>query len=200
MNRLSRADLDPDPVAQFRNWLEEAVREGLHEPNAMTFSTAAASGRPSSRIVLLKAFDHRGLVFATSYESRKGAELAENPWGSLVCYWGSLDRQVRIEGRVEKTSAKESDELHRNRPLGSKLACRVSRQSRVIENRRVLEERLQELSLQLGDDVPRPRSWGGYRLVPDRWEFWQGRPHRLHDRLCYVLRDDRVWEVRRLAP
>ena len=187
MKRLTKAELDSDPIGQFRDWLEQALKRGLAEPNAMTFSSAAPSGRPSSRIVLLKAFDERGFVFATNYESRKGRELAENPWGSLVFYWGDLERQVRIEGGVEKTSAEESDGLHRNRPLGAKLACSVSDQSRVVPDRQALETRLHELSRRCGDEVPRPPNWGGYRLAPDRFEFWQGRPHRLHDRLSYEL-------------
>jgi len=202
MAGLDRADLDPDPVVQFGRWFNEAVRAGLPEPNAMTLATATAGGRPSARVVLLKEFDARGFVFYSNYDSRKGGELAANPWAALVCYWAPLERQVRAEGRVERTSREESAAYFRSRPLGSRLGAAASAQSRPIPGREVLDQRVAELEAGYADgEVPLPDFWGGYRLAPDAVEFWQGRPNRLHDRFRYT-RDQpgQGWAVARLAP
>jgi pyridoxamine 5'-phosphate oxidase len=199
---LDRAALDPDPVVQFGRWFEEAVRAGLPEPNAMTLATASAEGRPSARVVLLKGLDARGFVFYTNYESRKGAELAANPWAALVFYWGPLERQVRVEGRVARTSREESEAYFRSRPLGSRLGASASAQSRVLPDRETLERRVAELQARHGDgEVPLPDFWGGYRLAPDVLELWQGRPDRLHDRFRYTRRDGAPsWTIERLSP
>ncbi len=199
---LDRAALDPDPVVQFGRWFDEAVRAGLPEPNAMTLATASAEGRPSARMVLLKGFDARGFVFFTNYESRKGAELAANPWAALVFHWGPLERQVRVEGRVERTGREESAAYFRSRPLGSRLGALASAQSRVLPDRGTLERRVAELEARhAAGEVPLPDFWGGYRLVPDALELWQGRPDRLHDRFRYTRRDGVPgWAIERLSP
>ncbi len=198
---LSEADLDPDPIVQFRCWFDEAYAAGLPEPNAMTLATATNDGRPSARVVLLKGYDQRGFVFFTNYESRKGQELAENPWAALVFFWAGLERQVRIEGHVAPISAPESDAYFRSRPRGSRLGAWTSPQSQVIESREVLERRLQKLTEQYADqEVPRPSHWGGYRVEPLMIEFWQGRPNRLHDRLRYRWLSEGGWQIERLAP
>ena len=197
---LSENDVDADPFKQFQAWFSDALAAHLIEPNAMILATATKDGRPSARTVLLKGFDERGFVFYTNYESRKGQELAENPWASLVFLWEELERQIRIEGRVEKCSVEESDTYFRSRPLGSRLSATLSHQSQVISSREVLEHRLQELMVENANgDVPRPPYWGGYRLGPTSIEFWQGRPNRLHDRLRYRLRDGN-WLLERLSP
>ena len=198
---LSETDVDSDPFKQFQLWFSDAVTANLVEPNAMTLATVAKDGKPSARIVLLKGFDERGFVFYTNYESRKGQELAENPYAALVFLWTELERQVRIEGLVEKCSAVESDTYFQSRPLGSRLGACVSHQSQVIGSCTVLEIRLQELMVENADkDVPRPSYWGGYRLSPTSVEFWQGRPSRLHDRLRYRSLNDGSWLIERLSP
>lgn len=201
--RLLEADVPSDPFALFEEWLRGAVEAGLREPNAMTLATADASGRPSARVVLLKGFDPRGFSFFTNYESRKGQELAANPHAALCFWWGSLERQVRIEGAVERLPAAESDAYFGSRPPGSRLGALVSRQSQVIPGRHVLESRLAELEAQYTGTTPeRPEWWGGYLVIPARFEFWQGGPHRLHDRLCYE-RDAATpfgWQIERLSP
>ena len=198
---LKETDLDPDPFKQFHTWFNDAVNANLLEPNAMILATATRDGKPSARTVLLKAFDERGFVFYTNYESRKGQELAENPQASVVFLWTELERQVRIEGIVEKCSAEESDAYFQSRPFGSRLGAVVSQQSQVISGRQVLETRLEELMAEYADqNVPRPSYWGGYRLKPASFEFWQGRPNRLHDRLHYYLVDDGNWRIERLSP
>jgi pyridoxamine 5'-phosphate oxidase len=197
---LDRAGLDPDPVVQFGRWFDQAVGAGLPEPNAMTLATASAGGRPSARVVLLKGYDDRGFVFYSNYDSRKGEELTANPWAALVFYWAPLERQVRVEGRVERTSREESAAYFRSRPLGSRLGALASAQSRPIPGREVLERRVAELEAAHPDgEVPLPDFWGGYRVVPDAVEFWQGRPDRLHDRFRYA-RADQGWTVARLSP
>jgi pyridoxamine 5'-phosphate oxidase len=197
---LKESDADPDPIEQFRRWFEEAIAADLHEPNAMTLATATPDGRPSARIVLLKGFDGRGFVFYTNYEGRKGEELAANPRAALVLYWGELERQVRIEGRVSRVPDEESDAYFEGRPRGSQLGAWASEQSRPARDRGVLEERLRELEAEYGDrEVPRPPFWGGYRVEPEVIEFWQGRENRLHDRLRY-RRSDEGWKVERLQP
>ncbi len=192
---------DPDPIEQFRRWFEETMAAGLHEPNAMTLATATPDGRPSARVVLLKGFDQRGLVFYTSYEGRKGEELEANPYCALVFYWGELERQVRVEGRASRVPRRESDEYFGSRPRGSQLGAWASEQSRPVGGREVLEERLRGLEAEYeGREVPRPPFWGGYRVEPEAIEFWQGRENRLHDRLLYRCSGDEGWSMERLQP
>ena len=192
---------DPDPIGQFRTWFEEAMAAGVPEPHAMTLATATPDGRPSARIVLLRSFDERGFAFFTNYESRKGRELAANPMAALVFFWAGLERQVRIEGRVGTVDQTESDAYFRDRPRGSRLGAWASPQSEVIPDRGAIERRMAEFEAGFSDgEVPRPPHWGGFRLVPDVVEFWQGRPSRLHDRLRYRRREGGSWLVERLAP
>ncbi len=198
---LERADADPNPFKQFRKWFDQAREAQLPEPNAMTLATATAVGNPSARMVLLKDFDERGFVFYSNYESHKAQQLQENPWASLVFWWAELERQVRIEGRVEKVSDEESDTYFHSRPLLSQLGAWASHQSQVIDSREVLEQRLEELKVKFeNQEIPRPQHWGGYRVIPTGIEFWQGRPSRLHDRLFYQLCDDGSWVIERLSP
>jgi pyridoxamine 5'-phosphate oxidase len=197
---LDIKDVARDPITQFERWFEEALHAGFTEPNAMTLATADGDGRPSARIVLLKGFDARGFVFFTNYESRKGAELAENPQAALLFHWVELERQVRIEGSVEKVSGQESDDYYRTRPSGSRLGAWASPQSRVVARREDLEERWAGFAARYGDDPPRPAHWGGYRLSPVLLEFWQGRVSRLHDRVRYRREGLGVWRIDRLAP
>ena len=187
-------------MEQFRRWFDETLAAGLHEPNAMTVATATPDGRPSARVVLLKGFDERGFVFYTNYEGRKGRELAENPHAALLFYWGELERQVRIEGRASRVPGEESDAYYESRPRGSRLGAWASAQSREVEGRDTLEERLRGLEAEHeGREVPRPPFWGGYRVEPEAVEFWQGRENRLHDRLVYRRSPD-GWKVVRLQP
>ncbi|AOR68900.1 pyridoxamine 5'-phosphate oxidase [Burkholderia stabilis] len=199
---LDEADAAHDPFAQFDRWFKEALAAKLPEPNTMTLATVGDDGRPSARIVLIKGVDERGFVFFTNYESRKGRDLAAHPHAALLFYWIELERQVRIEGRIEKTSAEESDRYFASRPLGSRIGAWASEQSAVIDSRATLEAREKAVSERYGDTPPRPPHWGGYRLVPDAIEFWQGRPSRLHDRLLYT-RDANAapgWTISRLSP
>ena len=197
---LAEADVDADPVVQFGRWFEQAQEAGLLEPTAMTLATATPDGRPSARMVLLRGFDERGFCFYTNYQSRKGEELAANPRASLVFWWDKLERQVRIEGTVERTSRAESEAYFASRPPGSQLSAAVSPQSRVIGDRAALERRVAELATSVPDGkVPLPDFWGGYRLAHEVVEFWQGRPNRLHDRLRY-RRAGEGWKIERLAP
>jgi pyridoxamine 5'-phosphate oxidase len=188
-----------DPVAQFQRWFDQALSGQLPEPNAMTLATVGASGRPSTRVVLIKGFDERGIVWYTNYESRKGQELAHTPFAALQFHWVELERTVRIEGRVEKTSAEESDAYYATRPLDSRLGAWASPQSQVISSRAVLVAGAAKAAARFALHPPRPAHWGGYRLVPDQWEFWQGRKSRLHDRLRYRLQEG-AWIRERLAP
>ena len=197
---LRRADLNPDPIAQFSKWLQQAIDAQLLEPTAMTLATAGKAGRPSARIVLLKGVDERGLIFYTNYESRKGRELAENSNAALAFYWPELERQVRANGTVSKLSRDESDKYFQSRPRGHQLGAWVSTQSDVIANRGVLEERLEQFEKRYPDTVPLPPFWGGYILSPTEIEFWQGRPNRLHDRFRYSRQRDDRWLIERLAP
>ncbi len=188
-----------EPLRQFERWFAEAVDAGVLEPNAMTLATVGADGRPSTRIVLLKGVDAAGVVFYTNYDSRKGRELAANPQAALQFHWVELQRVVRIEGRVERTSAEESDAYYASRPVDSRIGAWASPQSGVIANRGVLVANAARTSARYGLHPPRPPHWGGFRVVPDTWEFWQGRKSRLHDRLRYRLVDER-WVRERLAP
>ena len=196
---LDEADAGSAPVTLFRRWFDEAVAAKVPEPNAMTLATVGADGRPSTRILLIKSFDERGLVFFTNYRSRKGRELQANPCAALQFHWVELERVVRIEGRVERTTAEESDAYFVTRPLDSRIGAWASPQSEVISSRAVLLANAAKASATYGLNPPRPEHWGGFRLVPDTWEFWQGRRSRLHDRVRFRL-EAGAWQKERLAP
>ena len=192
---------DPDPLRQFAAWFEHAASTGIAAPEAAALATASSAGAPSVRVVLVKEFDERGFVFYSNYESRKGGELASNPAAALLFYWEALGRQVRIEGMVERTTAEESAAYVRSRPRGSQLSSLASPQSRPIESREALEHRVAELAQQHeGGELPIPDTWGGFRLRPNSFEFWQRQPNRLHDRLRYTRTQDGGWQTERLAP
>ncbi len=197
---LKDDSVHPDPVIQFRKWFDQAVHADIDDVNAVTLATASKDGKPSARIVLLKAFTNEGFTFFTSYEGRKSQELLENPYASLVIFWKELERQVRVEGRVEKVSTKESDKYFDSRSVESRISAIVSPQSQEIPSRRYIEElwinKLKELNEK---KIPRPKNWGGYSTIPEKIEFWQGRPNRLNDRILYTLVDDE-WKISRLAP
>lgn len=197
---LRRRDVEANPLAQFQKWFDEALKAQVHEPNAMTLSTVNAAGQPSGRIVLLKDVNATGFSFYTNYTSKKGQDLQANPKAALTFFWGELERQVRIEGSVQKVDAAVSTAYFKSRPLGSQIGALTSPQSQVIESRDWLEARLDEVTKQVGHSVPeRPPYWGGYLLKPIWMEFWQGRPSRLHDRIAYSRLDD-AWKIDRLAP
>ncbi len=202
---LDERDVAPDPFRQFEHWFDEAVKAQVPEPNAMTLATAGADGRPSARIVLLKGFDERGFVFFTNYASRKGRELAARPRAALLFFWAELERQIRIEGLVDRTDEAESTAYFASRPRPARLGAWASPQSEPIAGRAALETRFAAVEAQYqraGDDIPRPPHWGGYCLAPDELEFWQGRPSRLHDRIRYRRSDTHpaLWAIERLAP
>jgi pyridoxamine 5'-phosphate oxidase len=198
---LRKEDVDPDPIRQFACWFAEASAEGIPEPHAMTLATCTSEGRPSARIVLLRGIDDRGFAFYTNYESRKARELETNPWAALVFFWQDMERQIRVEGRVERVSPEESDGYFHSRPASSRIGAWASPQSQVIAGREELEQRCDDIQDRFADGaIPRPTNWGGYRLVPDAIEFWQGRPSRLHDRLRYTRRPHGHWLIERLAP
>jgi pyridoxamine 5'-phosphate oxidase len=197
---LLESDVDPDPLVQFRLWFAEAGEAGIRAPEAMALATASATGAPSVRTVLLKSVDEHGFVFYTGYVSRKAGELDSNPRAALLFHWDPLGRQVRIEGGVDRVGDAESNAYFATRPRGAQLAAIASRQSSVLSDRQALDSRVEELQAQhSGGDVPRPEHWGGYRLVPDTYEFWQHRDDRLHDRLRYH-REGQGWKVERLSP
>ncbi len=197
---LLATDVSADPFQQFKIWFEQAVAANLLEPNAMTLATVTTEGKPSARIVLLKGFDDRGFVFYTNYNSQKGVELQQCPYAALVFLWGDLERQVRIEGKTELVEIREATAYFHSRPVSSQLGAWASDQSTTIADRSILETKLQQLELEYADrEIPKPDHWGGFRVIPQEIEFWQGRPSRLHDRLRYQLIDGQ-WQIDRLAP
>jgi pyridoxamine 5'-phosphate oxidase len=199
-DELRDEGLDADPIHLFRKWFRAAVDENIPEVNAVTLATATRDGLPSARTVLLKGFDENGFVFYTNYTGRKAAEIESNPWAAILIFWKELERQIRIEGRVEKVSQVESDEYFKSRPLESKLSAIVSKQSQPIESRRQLEEMwVENLKKYDNREIPRPDYWGGYRVIPDNIEFWQGRPNRMHDRILYSRKGNN-WKIERLQP
>lgn len=197
---LSEHEVDADPFRQFEHWFHQAVEAQMPEPNAMSLATVAADGRPSLRIVLLKDFDARGFTFYTNYQSRKGENLLQNPQAAITFHWVELERQVRIEGRVERVAPEESDAYFAIRPVKSRIGAHASAQSRPIASREQLEQQFEQAAAQYGEQPPRPAHWGGYRLVPDWIEFWQGRRSRLHDRIVYTRQPDGSWARERLQP
>jgi pyridoxamine 5'-phosphate oxidase len=196
---LGKRDLAADPFTQFKKWLDDAIKSELPEPTAMNLATVGANARPSARIVLLKSVDEKGFVFFTNYESRKGRELAESQWAALTFHWVELERQVRVEGHVEKVDTKVSDEYFASRPLKSRIGAIASAQSEKVESREALEKSFADVEAKYGDNPPRPAHWGGYVIVPEMVEFWQGRRSRLHDRLVFQ-RQFGGWHIERLAP
>lgn len=200
LNGLCETDVASDPISQFQRWFDDALKGNVYEPNGMTLATTGDDGQPTARIVLLKMIDQRGLAFFTNMESRKGQHLAANPKAALTFWWGPLERQVRFEGTISPVGVDETDAYYQSRPIGSRIGAWASPQSQVIESREVLEKAEQDYLEKFGDEtIPRPPFWGGYRLSPQRVEFWQGRSNRLHDRLCYRKADGQ-WIIERLAP
>jgi pyridoxamine 5'-phosphate oxidase len=198
---LNETDVDANPMRQFDKWFNEAINYKVHEPNAMTLATSTTDGRPSARIVLLKGFSDDGFKFYTNYLSRKGKEIAKNPLGALIFHWGDMERQVRVEGTIEKLDKNYSEKYFQSRPKASQLGAVVSPQSQEINGREQLEQKMAELEAEYADkDVPKPSFWGGYVLRPRLVEFWQGRRSRLHDRIVYKKTDNKTWKIVRLAP
>ena len=198
-NQLLETKISENPFTQFKLWFDLVLEANITEPNAMTIATASKTGIPSARVVLLKEFDESGFTFFTNYGSRKGKELSENPHASLLFWWREFERQVRIEGKIEKISRKLSEDYFNLRPLKSRYGALASNQSEVVENREVLEKRFSDLEIKFTDNPPMPENWGGYKLIPSKFEFWQGRRDRLHDRICYEkVKDD--WKIYRLQP
>ena len=196
---LMESDADASPFVQFASWMNQALASEIPDANAMTVATVGEDGRPDARVVLLKYYGEEGFVFFTNYESKKGRDLAANPHAVLHFFWPQLDRQISIHGSVEKTSREVSDQYFKSRPLESRIGAWASNQSRIIESRAFLEERFEEFKNKFGENVPLPDFWGGFRLTPERFEFWQGRQSRLHDRLCYTLGAN-DWVIYRLSP
>lgn len=200
LKTLNEADVSSDAISQFTVWWNEAMLSDIEEPNAMTLATATNNGIPSARIVLLKGYDEKGFIFFTNYNSHKGNQLMENPHAALVIFWKELERQIRIEGAVEKVSEEESDAYFSSRPAESRIGAWASPQSAIIENRKLLEENVQMYQQKFGEQIPRPAHWGGFRVVPVKIEFWQGRSNRLHDRIQYTKNENGWWTIQRLAP
>ncbi len=201
LQSLLEKDVDANPIKQFETWWQHVIESKIEEPNAMTLATSTTSGKPSSRTVLLKDIIENGFVFFTNYLSRKGNEIEQNPFVSLLFFWKELERQVRIEGKIKKISAKDSDEYFFQRPRESRIGAWSSPQSQIIENRELLQQNVEKYNAQFEtQNIPRPDFWGGYIVEPYRIEFWQGRPGRLHDRLLYVLTENNFWKIERLAP
>ncbi len=198
-DQLLESKISDDPFQQFRFWFDLVVKSNIVEPNAMTIATSTKAGIPSARMVLLKDFDQTGFTFFTNYGSRKGKELLENPFASILFWWREVERQVRIEGKIEKISRKESEEYFNLRPIKSRYGALASDQSEVVENREILEKKFADLEKQFGDNPPMPKNWGGYKLIPNKFEFWQGRRDRLHDRICYEKINSN-WKIFRLQP
>lgn len=198
-DHLLESNVSKDPFIQFKIWFDLVIKAEVIEPNAMTIATSTKNGIPSARMVLLKGFDETGFTFFTNYESRKGKELLDNPLASLLFWWRELERQVRIEGKIEKISRKESEEYFNLRPLKSRYGALSSNQSEIVKNREVLEKRFSDLEKQFGENPPTPENWGGYKLLPNKFEFWQGRRDRLHDRICYE-KVNNDWKIYRLQP
>jgi len=196
---LSESDVSPDPFEQFKNWMDAALASDILDANAMTLSTVGEDNRPSARVVLLKHFSDDGFSFYTNYESKKGRDLENNPFTVLHFFWPQLDRQIAVYGKVEKTSREDSEKYFTSRPVESRLSAWASNQSRPVASREELEKRVEALREKYGDDVPLPPFWGGFRLTPDKFEFWQGRQNRLHDRIVYSL-ESGLWNISRLAP
>lgn len=199
LDQLIESNISKDPFRQFTLWFDLVMKAGIIEPNAMTIATAAKNGTPSARVVLLKEYDETGFTFFTNYGSRKGKELAANPFASLLFWWKEFERQVRVEGKIEKISRKDSEEYFNVRPLKSRYGALSSNQSEVVENREVLEKRFLDLEKQFCDNPPTPGNWGGYKLIPNKFEFWQGRESRLHDRIVYEKTKNK-WKIYRLQP
>ena len=199
LNKLSKPGVDKNPFSEFKLWFDLVLKANVIEPNAMTIATANKDGFPSARVVLLKEFNESGFTFFTNYLSRKGREISENPNATLLFWWREFERQVRIEGKIEKISRKDSEEYFNLRPLKSRYGALASNQSAVVESRKVLEKRFLTLEKQFGENPPTPENWGGYKLTPSKFEFWQGRRDRLHDRICYEkIKED--WKIYRLQP
>ncbi len=198
-DQLLESRINKDPFVQFKLWFDLILKANITEPNAMTIATATKNGIPSARMVLLKEFDETGFTFFTNYESRKGKNLLENPFAALLFWWREFERQVRIEGKIVQISRKESEEYFNLRPLKSRYGALTSNQSEAVESREVLEKRFAELEKQFGENPPTPENWGGYKLIPNKFEFWQGRRDRLHDRICYE-KDKDDWTIYRLQP
>ncbi len=196
---LSENDMAVNPIEQFARWWNDAINSEIAEVNAMTLATATKDGKPSARIVLLKGFDENGFIFFTNYESHKGKELEENPYAALIFFWKEIERQIRIEGEVKKIDAAESDAYFNSRPEGSRIGAWASPQSNIIANRELLEQNVKQYAEEFKNSIPRPPFWGGYRVMPLKIEFWQGRSNRLHDRIQYT-KTEGSWKVDRLAP
>ena len=198
--KLNKKDVHPDPFKQFVDWMDQAIKSGVKEPTAMSLASAGKNSMPSNRIVLLKEIQNQGFIFFSNYESKKGHQLTENPYGSILFFWPELEKQIRIEGRIEKTPKEISDKYYLTRPAKRRIGAWASPQSREIPNRKHLEDLQAEYEKKFEGKAPhRPDNWGGYILIPYTFEFWQGRPNRLHDRIEYYL-DDNDWKIRRLAP
>lgn len=198
-DQLLEPNISKSPFLQFKSWFDKVLKAEVIEPNAMTIATATKNGIPSARMVLLKGFDETGFTFFTNYGSRKGRELLENPFASILFWWREFERQVRINGKIEKISRKESEEYFQLRPLKSRYGALASNQSEIVDSREILEKKFENLEKQFGDNPPTPENWGGYKLIPTKFEFWQGRRDRLHDRIVYE-KDQDDWKIYRLQP